>query len=118
MIFYTSLNGAVSEKKGVIMQLPWKKQEKVNLLDIAEQDLVEAYLAADTEEKKTAILADFMELDARRLEYEKIYAEHRIDPKSLLTNGVTILLAAGTLIFEREDVLRSKVTQLWLRRRQ
>lgn len=99
------------------MKLPWKK-ENDDLLEIAKAELVERYLEAQSEEVKAEILAEFMELDARSLEYEKIRAEHRIDAKSLLTNGVTILLAGATLVFECSDTLRSKVTNLWLRRRQ
>lgn len=89
---------------------------KKDLSEIAKEELVQEYMLAETEEDKEAILKKWSELDDRSLEWERIRAEHRIDGKTLFNGGITILLAGATLVFECSDTLRSKVTNLWLRR--
>lgn len=59
----------------------------------------------------------YLELDARNLEHKKVRREGSIDPKTWLNTGTTIGLALLTLNYERFDSLRSKVAQMWLRRR-
>lgn len=97
------------------MRLPWQKKE--NLLEVAKDELLERYLASDDEDEKAELLARYMSIDEQSLEHEKIQAEHKIDSKTWLATGTTILLAGATLIFEQTDVLHSKVVPLWLRRR-
>lgn len=97
------------------MRLPWQKKD--DLLEVAKQELLEKYLASDDEEEKAELLDQYMHIDEQSLEHEKIQAEHKIDAKTWLATGTTILLAGATLFFEQTDVLHSKVVPLWLRRR-
>lgn len=97
------------------MRLPWQKKE--DLLEVAKSEILEQYLASDDEDEKAELLARYMSIDEQSLEHEKIQAEHRIDSKTWLATGTTILLAGATLFFEQTDVLHSKVVPLWLRRR-
>ena len=92
------------------------KKKTNDLVALRKEELVAAYLAADSEEDKRIILAEWSALDDRSLEWEGIQAEHRIDGKTLFNGGLTVLIAGATLVFECSETLRSKVTNLWLRR--
>lgn len=98
------------------MKLPWWNERK-DLLEVAKSEILEQYLASDDEDEKAELLARYMSIDEQSLEHEKIQAEHKIDAKTWLATGTTILLAGATLFFEQTDVLHSKVVPLWLRRR-
>ena len=92
--------------------------KKVDPIELEKQELARAWAVEEVNSSERQMLIDrYLELDAHQLEHEKIRAEHGIDPKTLLTNSVTIALALLTLNYERFDILRSKVSNLWLRRR-
>lgn len=94
------------------------KKKVADPIELEKQELARAWAVEELDsEERQELINRYLELDTHQLEHEKIRAEHSIDPKTLLTNGVTIGLALLTLNFERFDVLRSKVANLWLRRR-
>lgn len=98
------------------MKLPWKKDDPIEL---EKQELARAWACEELDSSARQELIDrYIELDTHQLERDKVRAEHGIDAKTLLTNGVTIGLALLTLNYEKCDILRSKVANLWLRRRQ
>lgn len=98
------------------MRLPWQKE--VGPIELEKMELARLWqLEEPDSEERQALIDRYLELDKRTLEHEKIRAEHGIDAKTLLTNGVTIGLALMTLNYEKMDVLRSKVSNLWLRRK-
>ena len=92
------------------------KKKANDLVALRKEELVAAYLAADSEEDKRIILNEWSALDDRSLEWETIQADHRVDGKTIFNGGLTLLIAGATLIFECSETLRSKVTNLWLRR--
>lgn len=95
------------------------KKKVTDPIELEKEELARAWSFEElNSEERQALVDRYLELDSHQLEHEKIRAEHGIDAKTLLTNGVTIGLALLTLNFERFDVLRSKVANLWLRRRQ
>jgi hypothetical protein len=57
-------------------------------------------------------------LDDHQLEAVKAKAGGRIDAKTLFNGGLTLGLALLTLNFEKVDIVRSKVANFWLRRRE
>ena len=95
----------------------WKKKEKSPI----ERQMDEVALMWAREEPGTddwyLYQGMYLALDERRLEHQKVQKEGAIDAKTWLSTGTTIGLALLTLNFEKMDVLRSKVTNLWLRRR-
>lgn len=99
------------------MNLPWKKE--LDPIELEKQELARTWVVEELDsETRQDLIRRYLALDTHQLEREKIRAEHAIDAKMILSNGVTILLALLTLNYEKEDVLRSKVQSLWLRRRQ
>lgn len=95
------------------------KKKVVDPIELEKAELARAWAVEELDSAERQELIDrYLELDTHQLEHEKIRAEHGIDARTLLTNGVTIGLALLTLNYERFDVLRSKVANLWLRRRQ
>ena len=95
------------------------KKKVVDPIELEKQELARAWAVEELDSEERQELIDrYLELDTHQLEHEKIRAEHRIDARTILTNGVTVGLALLTLNYERFDVLRSKVSNLWLRRRQ
>ena len=98
------------------MKLPWKKDDPIEL---EKKALAEMWAVEELDsEARQQLVNRYMELDNHQLARESIRADHGIDAKTILTNGVTIGLALLTLNYEKCDVLRSKVANLWLRRRQ
>ena len=98
------------------MNLPWKKE--VDPIEQEKQELARAWAVEElSSEARQELIQRYLELDEHQLQREAIRAEGAIDAKSLLTNGVTIGLALLTLNYEKFDILRSKVSTLWLRRR-
>lgn len=94
------------------------KKKVVDPIELEKHELARVWGVEELDSAKRKELIDrYMELDNHQLEREKIRAEHGIDAKTILANGVTVGLALLTLNFERFDVLRSKVANLWLRRR-
>lgn len=93
------------------------QKKKPQLTDIVRDELTEAYVTSESEEQKEAIWNAWKDVDKQALEREKLRADHAIDAKTVFTSGVTVLLAGATLAFECSDTLRSKVTNLWLRRK-
>lgn len=98
------------------MNLPWKKD--IDPIEFEKEELARAWAVEELDsEERQALIQRYLELDEHQLQREAIRAEGAIDAKSLLTNGVTIGLALLTLNYEKFDILRSKVSTLWLRRR-
>lgn len=98
------------------MKLPWKKE--VDPIELEKEELARSWAVEDlSSEKRQALIQRYLELDEHQMRREEIRADGAIDPKTLLTNGVTIGLALLTLNYEKFDILRSKVSTLWLRRR-
>lgn len=58
----------------------------------------------------------YMELAAFKLEQDRLEKEHGITPARILSAATTFGLALMTLNFEQFDILKSKVSTLWLRR--
>lgn len=99
------------------MQLPWKKE--MDPLEAEKLELARAWRVEELDsDERQALIDRYLELDERTLEYKRIHADHCIDAKTWLTNGVTIAMCLLTLNYEKMDVLRSKTTPLWMRRRQ
>lgn len=99
------------------MRLPWNKESKVDPIEREMEELAKAWAEEDlNSDKRKELLARYMELDARLLEHKKVKKEGGITPAVALSTGTSIGLALLTLNFERFEVLRSKVTNLWLRR--
>ncbi len=97
------------------MNLPWKKE--ADPIELEKKELARAWAVEELDSTERQMLIDrYLELDEHQLEHEKIRAEHAIDAKTLLTNGVTVGLCLLTLNFEKFDILRSKAASLWLRR--
>ena len=95
------------------------RNKKVDPIELEKAALAEAWSREELDsEKRQELIQRYKELDEMSFQHEKLRAEHGIDKKTLFTNGVTIGLALLTLNFERFDVLRSKVSPLWLRRRE
>lgn len=98
------------------MKFPWKKDDP---LEKEKEELAQAWAVEELDsEKRQELIKRYLELDNQQLEHKKVQAAGQIDAKTLLTNGVTIGLALLTLRYEQFDVLRSKVANLWLRRKQ
>lgn len=92
-------------------------EKKVDPIEERKAELAQEWKLTDDPEKQKELIRQYLELDDHQLEREKVRAEHGIDGKTLFNNLVMIGLAVATLNFERFDVLRSKVVNLWLRRR-
>ena len=95
----------------------WHKKEKSPLEKEMEELAVEWSREELDSARRQELIRRYMELDARRLEHEKLKKEHGIDAKTVLSTGTTLLLAVATLEYERTDTIRSKISQWWLRRR-
>jgi len=80
-------------------------------------ELAQLWVNETDQTKKDALIDKYIRLDNHRLEAEKIRANGKINADTLFNGAVTIGLALLTLNFERFDILRSKVANLWLRRR-
>lgn len=98
------------------MNLPWKKEPTPLEQEMAEVAQLWA-LAEPKSDEWEMYKRKYLELDARNLEHTKVRSEGAIDAKTWLSTGTTIGLAILTLNYERFDNLRSKVSNLWLRRR-
>ncbi len=93
-------------------------EKKVDPIEERKKELAQAWKLTDDEEEKQELIKQYLALDDHQLEREKVRSEHGIDAKTLFNGVLTIGLAIATLNFERFEVLRSKVANLWLRRRQ
>ena len=102
-------------EKGFTMKLPWKKDDPI---EKEKECLAILWANEEDDEKRNALIERYMELDNHQLEAEKVKAGGRIDAKTLFNGGVTVGLALLTLNFEKFDIVRSKVANLWLRRRE
>lgn len=97
----------------------WKKEPKMDPIEEEKDRLAREWTdPVITPEKRKELIDRYVELDQHQLEVEKVKKDGKIDAKTLLSSGVTVGLALLTLNFERFDVLRSKVSNLWLRRKQ
>lgn len=97
------------------MKLPW---EKIDPIELEKEELAKAWAVEELDSSaRQELIRRYLELDKQQLEHEKIHAEHSIDAKTLLTNGVTIGLCLLTLNYEKFDIVRSKAANLWLRRK-
>ena len=97
------------------MKLPWKKEDPI---EREKQLLAEMWANEEDEVERQKLIERYVELDNHQLEAEKVKSGGRIDAKTLFNGGVTIGLALLTLNFEKFEILRSKVSNLWLRRRE
>lgn len=93
-------------------------EKKVDPIEERKAELAQEWKLTDDPDKKKELIRQYLELDDHQLEREKVRVEHGIDGKTIFNNLVMIGLAVATLNFERFEVLRSKVVNLWLRRRQ
>lgn len=97
------------------MKLPWKKDDPIE----KEKEILALMWAEEEDEtKRNDLIERYMELDNHQLEAEKVKSGGKIDAKTLFNGGITVGLALLTLNFERMEVLRSKVSNLWLKRRE
>lgn len=97
------------------MKMPWKKDDP---LEKEKELLAQLWANEEDETERQRLIERYMELDNHQLEAEKVKSGGRIDAKTLFNGGVTVGLALLTLNFEKFDILRSKVSSLWLRRRE
>lgn len=97
------------------MKMPWKKDDP---LEKEKELLAQLWANEEDEAERQRLIERYIELDTHQLEAEKVKSGGRIDAKTLFNGGVTVGLALLTLNFEKFDILRSKVSNLWLRRRE
>lgn len=97
------------------MKLPWKKDDPI---EKEKAELAELWMKEEPDSPERQELIDrYMVLENHQLETEKVKAGGRIDAKTLFNGGITVGLALLTLNFEKFDIIRSKVANMWLRRR-
>lgn len=94
-------------------------RKKDDPIELEKQALAEAWSREELDSAERAELINrYMELDDHQLARESVQAQNGIGPKDLFNSGVTIGLALLTLNYERTDVIRSRVANFWLRRKQ
>jgi len=98
--------------------LPWKKEKTVDPIELEKQELAEMWSREElNSEERNLLIQRYLYLDeVYTRKHKKLDAKGAIDKKTLFNGGLTVGLALLTLNYERFDVLRSKVTNLWLRR--
>jgi hypothetical protein len=96
------------------MKLPWKKDDPI---EMEKQLLAEMWANEEDEYERQKLIERYVELDNHQLEAEKVKSGGKIDAKTLFNGGITVGLALLTLNFEKFEILRSKASNLWLRRR-
>lgn len=95
--------------------MPWHKEDPIE----AEKELLAKLWANEEDEaERQRLIERYLELDNHQLEAEKVKSSGRIDARTIFNGGITVGLALLTLNFEKFDILRSKVSTLWLRRRE
>lgn len=97
------------------MKLPWKKEDP---LEKEKEKLAQEWANEEDETKRQKLIDQYIALDDHQLEAVKAKAGGRIDAKTLFNGGLTLGLALLTLNFEKADIVRSKVANFWLRRRE
>lgn len=98
------------------MKLPWKKDDP---LELEKRELAELWSREEPDSPERQELIDrYMQLETHQLEAEKVKAGGKIDAKTIFNGGITVGLALLTLNFEKFDIVRSKVANMWLRRRE
>ena len=97
------------------MKLPWKKEDPIEL---EKEKLAQEWANEEDEAKRQKLIDQYIALDDHQLEAVKAKAGGRIDAKTLFNGGLTLGLALLTLNFEKVDIVRSKVANFWLRRRE
>lgn len=97
------------------MKLPWKKDDPIEL---EKEKLSKEWMSEEDEAKRQKLIDQYIALDNHQLEAVKAKAGGRIDAKTLFNGGLTLGLALLTLNFEKVDIVRSKVANFWLRRRE
>lgn len=96
------------------MNLPFKKESPI---EREMRELSELWLREDLDsQERTALVNRYMELANFQLEKDRLRLEHGITPARILNTVTTVGLAIATLNFEEFSILKSKVTNLWLRR--
>lgn len=98
------------------MKLPWKKNRHIDPIEREKKELAELWINEEDSKKRNELIERYIALDNHQLESAKVRGAGGIDAKTLFNGGVTIGLALLTLNFERFDIVRSKVANLWLRR--
>lgn len=97
------------------MKLPWKKEDPI---EKEKERLAQEWMSEEDEYERQKLIAQYIALDDHQLEAVKAKAGGRIDAKTLFNGGLTLGLALLTLNFEKVDIVRSKVANFWLRRRE
>lgn len=97
------------------MKLPWKKEDPI---EREKAKLAQEWANEEDETKRQKLIDQYIALDDHQLEAVKAKAGGRIDAKTLFNGGLTLGLALLTLNFEKVDIVRSKVANFWLRRRE
>ena len=94
-------------------------RKKDDPIEQEKRELAEAWSREElTSAERAELINRYMELDSHQLARESVQAQNGIGPKDLFNSGVTLGLALLTLNYERTDVIRSKVANFWLRRKQ
>lgn len=97
------------------MNLPFYHKESP--IEREMRELSESWVCEDLDStERTALVNRYMELAAFKLEQDRLRLEHGITPARVLSTVTTVGLAIATLNFEECNILKSKVTNLWLRR--
>lgn len=96
------------------MKLPFKKESPI---ETEMRELSEAWVREELDSvERTELVNRYMELANFQLEQDRLRLEHGITPARVFSAATTIGLAIATLNFEECNILKSKVTNLWLRR--
>lgn len=96
------------------MELPFKKESPI---EAEMRELSEAWIREELDStERAALINRYMELANFKLEQDRLKMEHGITPARVLSTLTTVGLAVATLNFEECNLLKSKVTNLWLRR--
>lgn len=96
------------------MKLPWNKEK--DPIELEKEELAELWINEQNSEKRNALIERYMELENHQLEVEKIRVVGKIDAKTWFNGAITVGIALLTLNYEKFDIVRSKVANIWLRR--
>ncbi len=114
-IFYTPLNGSKTIRERNGMRLPWKTDDPI---EKEKQVLAIEWANEENEIRRQELIERYMELDNHQIEAEKVRRNGRVSPDAIFNGLITVGIAVLTLNFEKVDILRSRVANLWLRRRE
>lgn len=100
------------------MKFPWK-EETVDPIEEEKTLLAKEWANHKlTSNERKELIKWYCELNESQLEDKKLKHDRNMTMlKTVATNGVTLLVCFMTLTFESEDILRSKVVPIFLRRK-